>query len=136
MRCAVPTCLFGLQGGTQTDREIVLRVRHQHNHNHARVERPASAATGCQLRAQTSCRLDPEQWHQVLDRFFAILTDRIHRFEGTVDQTIGDGIMCSLVHRLRMKNTRDARVTRRTTGAPVPTKFASSTALPSAFVSA
>lgn len=38
-------------------------------------------------------RLDPEEWHEILDRFFAILTDGVHRFEGTVNQYTGDGIM-------------------------------------------
>ena len=30
---------------------------------------------------------------QVLDRFFAVLSDCVHRFEGTVNQYTGDGIM-------------------------------------------
>ena len=38
-------------------------------------------------------QLDPEQWHEVLDRFFQILSDGVHRFEGTVNQYTGDGIM-------------------------------------------
>ncbi len=38
-------------------------------------------------------RLDAEAWHAVLDRFFEILTDGVHRFEGTVNQYTGDGIM-------------------------------------------
>ncbi len=38
-------------------------------------------------------QLDPEDWHGVLDRFFAILTEGIHRFEGNVNQYTGDGIM-------------------------------------------
>lgn len=38
-------------------------------------------------------KLDPEQLHQVLDRFFAVLSDGVHRFEGTVNQYTGDGIM-------------------------------------------
>src|SRR5207302_8441816 len=38
-------------------------------------------------------QLDPEAWHTILDRFFAILTDGVHRFEGTVNQYTGDGIM-------------------------------------------
>ncbi|HVO24316.1 MAG TPA: adenylate/guanylate cyclase domain-containing protein, partial [Candidatus Margulisiibacteriota bacterium] len=38
-------------------------------------------------------QLDPEQWHSILDRFFAILTDGVHRFEGTVNQYPGEGIM-------------------------------------------
>src|SRR3989442_9802789 len=38
-------------------------------------------------------RVDPEEWHKILDRFFAILADGVHRFEGTVNQYTGDGIM-------------------------------------------
>ncbi len=38
-------------------------------------------------------QLDPEQWHAILERFFEILTDGVHRFEGTVNQYTGDGIM-------------------------------------------
>ena len=38
-------------------------------------------------------QLDPEIWHQILDRFFAILTEGVHLFEGTVNQYTGDGIM-------------------------------------------
>ena len=38
-------------------------------------------------------QLDPEEWHAILDRFFAILTEGVHRFEGTVNQYTGDGIM-------------------------------------------
>jgi len=37
--------------------------------------------------------LDPEELHHVLDRFFQILADGVHRFEGTVNQYTGDGIM-------------------------------------------
>ncbi len=38
-------------------------------------------------------QVDPEEWHRILDRFFQILTDGVHRFEGTVNQYTGDGIM-------------------------------------------
>ncbi len=37
--------------------------------------------------------VDPEQWHRILERFFQILADGVHRFEGTVNQYTGDGIM-------------------------------------------
>jgi class 3 adenylate cyclase len=37
--------------------------------------------------------LDPEDWHRVLDRFFQLLAEGVHRFEGTVNQYTGDGIM-------------------------------------------
>jgi class 3 adenylate cyclase/tetratricopeptide (TPR) repeat protein len=38
-------------------------------------------------------QLDPEEWHRILDRFFQILADGVHHFEGTVNQYTGDGIM-------------------------------------------
>jgi class 3 adenylate cyclase len=38
-------------------------------------------------------QVDPEEWHRILDRFFEVLTDGVHRFEGTVNQYTGDGIM-------------------------------------------
>ena len=34
-----------------------------------------------------------EAWHNILDRFFAILSAAVHRYEGTVNQYTGDGIM-------------------------------------------
>jgi class 3 adenylate cyclase/tetratricopeptide (TPR) repeat protein len=36
---------------------------------------------------------DPEQWHAIMRRFFGLLADAVHRFEGTVDKFTGDGIM-------------------------------------------
>jgi class 3 adenylate cyclase len=38
-------------------------------------------------------QVDPEKWHGILDRFFQILSEGVHRFEGTVNQYTGDGIM-------------------------------------------
>jgi class 3 adenylate cyclase/tetratricopeptide (TPR) repeat protein len=38
-------------------------------------------------------QVGPEEWHQILERFFEILTNGVHRFEGTVNQYTGDGIM-------------------------------------------
>jgi adenylate cyclase len=38
-------------------------------------------------------RTEPELWRSVMDRFFSILCDGVHRFEGTVDKFTGDGIM-------------------------------------------
>jgi len=37
--------------------------------------------------------LGPEPWHRVLDRVFEILMRGVHRFEGTINQFTGDGIM-------------------------------------------
>jgi class 3 adenylate cyclase/tetratricopeptide (TPR) repeat protein len=38
-------------------------------------------------------QVDPEEWHRILDRFFQILAEGVHRFEGTINQYTGDGIM-------------------------------------------
>jgi DNA-directed RNA polymerase subunit F len=38
-------------------------------------------------------QVDPEEWHRILDRFFQILTEGVHRYEGTISQYTGDGIM-------------------------------------------
>jgi class 3 adenylate cyclase len=37
--------------------------------------------------------IDAEEWHRVLDRYFQILAAGIHRFEGTINQFTGDGVM-------------------------------------------
>jgi class 3 adenylate cyclase/tetratricopeptide (TPR) repeat protein len=38
-------------------------------------------------------QLDPEEIHQIMDEFFKLIMDEIHRYEGTVTQFTGDGIM-------------------------------------------
>src|SRR3989442_1125272 len=38
-------------------------------------------------------RVDPEEWHRLLDRLFRILAGGVHRYEGTINQYTGDGIM-------------------------------------------
>ena len=38
-------------------------------------------------------QVDTEEWHRILDRFFEILADGVHRYEGTINQYTGDGIM-------------------------------------------
>jgi predicted ATPase/class 3 adenylate cyclase len=37
--------------------------------------------------------VDPEEWHEILNQFFQILAEGVHRFEGTINQFTGDGIM-------------------------------------------
>lgn len=34
-----------------------------------------------------------EAWHAILDRFFSLLAQAVHRYEGTVNQYTGDGVM-------------------------------------------
>src|SRR5262249_42733315 len=38
-------------------------------------------------------RLDPEALHEVMDGCFAALMEVVHRYEGTINQFTGDGIM-------------------------------------------
>lgn len=38
-------------------------------------------------------KIGAEAWHEVLNRFFAVLSAAVHRYEGTVNQYTGDGIM-------------------------------------------
>src|SRR5262245_31299244 len=37
--------------------------------------------------------LDPEVVHEIMDHCFALLTAEVHRFEGTINQYTGDGVM-------------------------------------------
>jgi class 3 adenylate cyclase len=38
-------------------------------------------------------KLDPETVHQIMDGCFTILMDEIHKYEGTINQFTGDGVM-------------------------------------------
>ena len=38
-------------------------------------------------------KLDPEEVHQIVDRCFERITTEVHRFEGTINQYTGDGVM-------------------------------------------
>jgi class 3 adenylate cyclase/tetratricopeptide (TPR) repeat protein len=38
-------------------------------------------------------RLDPEEVHQLMNRAFELMLAEVHRYEGTVNQFLGDGIM-------------------------------------------
>jgi class 3 adenylate cyclase/tetratricopeptide (TPR) repeat protein len=38
-------------------------------------------------------KLDPEEVHQIMDGCFRIFMDEIHRYEGTINQFTGDGVM-------------------------------------------
>jgi adenylate cyclase len=42
---------------------------------------------------ELAAQLDAEVWHGILERFFEILAEGVHRFEGTINQYTGDGIM-------------------------------------------
>ncbi len=38
-------------------------------------------------------QMDPEEWQGIMNRFLQLLAEGVHRFEGTVNQYLGDGIM-------------------------------------------
>lgn len=38
-------------------------------------------------------KLDPEEVHRIIDRCFDLITAEVHRFEGTINQYTGDGVM-------------------------------------------
>src|SRR4249920_2489058 len=38
-------------------------------------------------------QLDPEVVHEIMDRCFERITAEVHRFEGTINQYTGDGVM-------------------------------------------
>jgi hypothetical protein len=38
-------------------------------------------------------RLDPEEVHRIIERYFELITAEVHRFEGTINQYTGDGVM-------------------------------------------
>ena len=38
-------------------------------------------------------RLDPEDVHAIMDRVFEVILEAVHRYEGTVNQFLGDGVM-------------------------------------------
>ena len=40
-----------------------------------------------------SVKLDPEEVHQIMDGCFKIIMDEVHKYEGTINQFTGDGVM-------------------------------------------
>ena len=38
-------------------------------------------------------RLDPEEVHTIIDRAFEVILSEVHRYEGTINQFLGDGVM-------------------------------------------
>ncbi len=58
-------------------------------------ERKQVTVVFCDLAESTAlaARLGPERMHILLNNFFALALDEIHRYEGTVNQFLGDGFM-------------------------------------------
>ena len=38
-------------------------------------------------------RLDPEEVHAIMDRAFQVIIEAVHRYEGNINQFLGDGVM-------------------------------------------
>ena len=58
-------------------------------------ERKQVTVLFCDLANSTALaeRLGPEAMHTLLNRFFALALDEVHRYEGTINQFLGDGFM-------------------------------------------
>jgi len=56
---------------------------------------------------------DPEEARKLLDPVLDHMMEAVHRYEGTVNQVMGDGIRRSLGHRSLTRTTRCAPATRR-----------------------
>ena len=58
-------------------------------------ERKQVTVLFCDLANSTALaeRLGPEHMHTLLNRFFALALDAVHRYEGTINQFLGDGFM-------------------------------------------
>ena len=57
-------------------------------------------------------KLDPEEVHQIMDGCFKILMDEIHKYEGTINQFTGDGVMALFGAPVAHENNRDVRAER------------------------
>jgi class 3 adenylate cyclase/tetratricopeptide (TPR) repeat protein len=58
-------------------------------------ERKQVSVLFCDLVASSglAAELGPEEFHLLIDRFFRVALDEVHRYEGTVNQFLGDGFM-------------------------------------------
>jgi class 3 adenylate cyclase len=61
----------------------------------ARWKASASRSRSCDIANSTplAARVGPDQMHKVLNAFFEAAVREVHRFEGTVNQFLGDGFM-------------------------------------------
>ena len=53
----------------------------------------ALACPSCGAPYEAGERFDPEQWFRIVEDFFKVAADGVHRSEGTVNQFTGDGMM-------------------------------------------
>ena len=59
--------------------------------------------------AAMSERLDPEDVHAIMDRAFEVILGAVHRYEGTVNQFLGDGVMALFGAPIATKTTPSVR---------------------------
>ena len=111
---ACPTCSaenadtarFCNQCGARLDGAAVTPARPSYTPRHLadRILKERSALRGekkrvtvlfCDIKGSTRLaqQAGAEAWHGILDRFFGLLGSAVHRYEGTVNQYTGDGIM-------------------------------------------
>jgi class 3 adenylate cyclase/tetratricopeptide (TPR) repeat protein len=76
-----------------TPRHLVERVLH--NRGALVGERKRVTVLFVDIKGSTRLaqQAGAEAWHLILDRYFTLLTAAVHRYEGTVNQYTGDGIM-------------------------------------------
>jgi class 3 adenylate cyclase len=60
---------------------------------------------------ELAASLDPEEWVRIVERLSRLLCEGVHRFEETVDNFTGDGIMALFGRPSRTKTTLGALVT-------------------------
>lgn len=111
---ACPTCAaenpeaarFCNQCGARLDGAAAAPARQSYTPRHLadRILKERSALRGekkrvtvlfCDIKGSTRLaqQAGAEAWHHILDRFFGLLSSAVHRYEGTVNQYTGDGIM-------------------------------------------
>jgi class 3 adenylate cyclase len=88
----------------------ILRVR-----SAVEGERKFVAVLFCDIASSTPLaeRIGPDQMHALLNRFFELILGEVHRYEGTVNQFLGDGFMALFGAPLAFEITRGARCLRR-----------------------
>ena len=85
-----------LQGATPTSytpkhlAEKILRTRSAVEGERKMVTVMFSDVSGFTAMSE---RLDPEEVHAIMDRAFQVIIEAVHRYEGTINQFLGDGVM-------------------------------------------
>lgn len=97
---------FCNQCGAQLDAAAASKARQSYTPKHLaerilkqraalRGERKRVTVLFCDIKGSTRLaqQAGAEAWHGILDHFFSLLSGVVHRYEGTVNQYTGDGIM-------------------------------------------